>query len=81
MARGWESKSIEDQQAQAWEKSSPSRPRMTPEQAARRRAKEGLLLSRQRVLHQLERVTDIRARTMLDQALAELNEHLAKLVD
>lgn len=81
MARGWESKSIEDQQAQASEKSSTSLPRMTPEQAARRRAKEGLLLSRQRVLQQLERVTDIRARTMLDQALAELNEQLAKLVD
>jgi hypothetical protein len=81
MARGWESKSIEDQQAQAFEKSSTLLPRMTPEQAARRRAKQGLLLSRQRVLQQLERVTDIRARTMLDQALTELNENLAKLVD
>ena len=81
MARGWESKSIEDQQAEAFEKSSTSLPRMTPEQAARQRAKQGLLLSRQRVLQQLERVTDMRARTMLDQALAELNEQLAKLVD
>jgi hypothetical protein len=81
MARGWESKSIEDQQAQAAEKSTASLPRMTPEQAARRRAIEGLLLSRQRVLQQLERVTDIRARTMLDQALAELNEKLARLID
>ena len=81
MARGWESKSIEDQQAQAFEKSAASSPRMTTEQAARRRAQQGLLLSRQRVVQQLERVTDIRACTMLDQALAELNEQLAKLVD
>jgi hypothetical protein len=79
MARGWESKSIEDQQAQAAEKTSNPRPLMTPEQASRQRQREGLLLSRQRVLQQLESTTDSRKLDMWRRALAALNEQLAKL--
>ena len=40
MARGWESKSVEAQQAEASEKSSTPRSRLSPEQAANRRHRE-----------------------------------------
>jgi hypothetical protein len=79
MARGWESKSVEDQQAQASEKSTPHRPTLTPEQASRQREKDGLVLSRQRVLQQLEATTDIRKRGLWEQALAALNQKITKL--
>ena len=79
MARGWESKSVEDQQAQASEKSTSHQPTLTPEQALRQREKEGLMLSRQRVLQQLEATTETRKRALWQQALAALNEQIAKL--
>lgn len=78
MARGWESKSVEEQQSEAAQISSTPRARMTLEEAARRRQKEGLLLSRQRVLQQLESSQDARHRKLLDEALAALNEKLAE---
>lgn len=76
MARGWESKSVEAQQAEAGEKSAKTGAKLTPEQAAAAREKAGLLLSRQRVRHQLEASRDPRHRQMLEQALAELDEKL-----
>ena len=42
MARGWESKSVEAQQDEARDKSSQSRPAMSPEEAARWREEESL---------------------------------------
>jgi hypothetical protein len=79
MARGWESKSVEAQQAQAAEDTTPSRPHLTAKQAAQLRAKEGLLLSRQRILHELRATHHPRHRQMLEQALSELDIRLAKL--
>jgi hypothetical protein len=76
MARGWESKSVEAQQAEVGEKSAKTGARLTPEQAANAREKAGLLLSRQRVVQQLEASRDPRHRQMLEQALAELDEKL-----
>lgn len=81
MARGWESKSIEDQQAQAAEKTSNPKPHLTPAQAARQRQKDGLLLSRKRVLQQIETSADGRRRDMLQEALSALNQQLADLTD
>jgi hypothetical protein len=81
MARGWESKSIEDQQAQAAEKSSNPGPHFTPEQASRQRHRDGLLLSRQRMVQQLASTTDARKRDVWQQALKSLNEQLAKLAE
>jgi hypothetical protein len=72
MARGWESKSVEAQQADAAEKPGPHRAAMTPEQAALQRQLESLRLSRQNLLQQLERVHDPRHRRILEEALAEL---------
>lgn len=79
MARGWESKSVEEQQAQAAEGGSrPMRP-LTPEEIAHKREREGLLLSRTRVLQQLQAAHHPSHRKMLEDALAELESRLARL--
>lgn len=78
MARGWESKSVEAQQAEAGEKSAKPRPPMSAEEAARFREKESLRLSRQRVLQQLDASTNPRHRKMLQDSLADLDQKLSK---
>lgn len=79
MARGWESKSVEEQQAQAAAgQSRPARP-LSPDQIAHRREREGLLLSRTRVLQQLQAAHNPSHRKMLQDALAELESRLARL--
>jgi dephospho-CoA kinase len=79
MARGWESKSVEAQQADAAEKPAQPRSPLSPEQAARQRELENLRLSRQNVLQQLERIHDPRHRRMLEDALAELQRRMKSL--
>jgi hypothetical protein len=79
VARGWESKSVEAQQAEAGEKSDASRPKITLEEAARQRSREGLLLARKRALQQLEASQDPRRRQMMQQALDELDKQLSQL--
>ena len=79
MARGWESKSVEAQQSEANEKPAQSRPRLTPEDAARARERETLRLSRQRVLQQLERAENPRHRLLLQNELADLDQKLASM--
>src|SRR5271169_6013556 len=54
VARGWESKSVEAQQAEASDKSVRRGPAMSADEAARWRGKENLRLARQRVLQQLD---------------------------
>ena len=76
MARGWESKSVEAQQAETADKRKESRTRLTAEQAAQVRRREGLQLSRKRVLQQLEAAADPRRREMLTAALAELDKQI-----
>lgn len=78
MARGWESKSVEAQQAEASEKSTPGGVKLTPEAAARAREKENLRLARKRVLQQLEQAQNERHRKLLEQTLADLEEKLSK---
>jgi hypothetical protein len=78
MARGWESKSVEAQQADAADSNEPKQ-RLTAEQAARLRQLEGVQLSRKRVLQQLETTRDPRLREMLAAALAELDKKILRL--
>ena len=78
MARGWESKSVEAQQAEVLDASGPVRSRLTPEEAARARQQETLRLSRQRVLQQMERVTDPRHRRILQHELSALEDKLGQ---
>jgi hypothetical protein len=79
MARGWESKSVEEQQQLAVTPSSSSKAVLTPEQVAMAKAREELELARKRVCHQLEAVQNVRHREMLERALLDLDERLAKL--
>jgi hypothetical protein len=79
VARGWESKSVEAQQAEATDKSANRNPPMSPEAAARWREKESLRLSRQRVLQQLEASQNPRHRKQLEDSLAALDEKLNSL--
>lgn len=78
MARGWESKSVEAQQAEASEKPSEFRQAMSADEAARWREKENLRLSRQSVLHELEVSQSPRHRKQLEDALTDLDEKLRK---
>jgi hypothetical protein len=78
MARGWESKSVEDQQAEATQKSAKPGRKLTAAEAAREREKEGLRLSRSRILQQLASSQNPRHRKVLEDALAELDEKLSQ---
>jgi len=77
MARGWESKSVEQQQAERSEHKSGLSQLVSPDEQQRNRKREGLLLSRQRLGQQRQAATKPRHRQMLDQAIAELDLQLA----
>jgi hypothetical protein len=78
MARGWESKSVEEQQAAATTQTE-SKQRLTPEQAARKQQRDAIELSRRSVLQQLHSAQNPRHRQMLESALAELDSKLERL--
>jgi hypothetical protein len=79
MARGWESKSVEEQQAAAAVRPELRQP-LTAEQRAIRQQLETLQLSRKRIVHQLEAAQNPRHRQVLENALADLDSRLARLV-
>ncbi len=76
MARGWESKSVEAQQAEASDATSKPRLKLTPEAAARVRERERLRLSRQSVFQQLQQTQNPRHRELLENTLADLDRKL-----
>ena len=78
MACGWESKSVEQQQEEAAAEKKRPAP-LTAEQAVTAKRRQGLLLSRQRVLQQLEAASNPRHRQMLEAALADLDAQLKDL--
>ena len=77
MARGWESKSVEEQQSEAKQESAPS-PQLSREQIEGRRKRDGLLLSRKRVQAQLASTDNPLHRQMLEQALTDLDRQIAQ---
>ena len=77
MARGWESKSVEQQLEERLEQRSAARPVVSAEQQERNRKREGLVLSRRRLGQQLDAATNPRHRQMLQEALAEVDRQLA----
>ena len=79
VARGWESKSVEAQQAEASDKSVHRGPKMSVEEAARWREKESLRLARQTVLQQMAASQNPRHRKLLEDSLADLDDQLKKL--
>jgi hypothetical protein len=78
MARGWESKSVEQQQA-GDVFPDPDKQLLSPDQIAKHRRRKGLQLSRQNVLQRLHATGDPRQRRMLEQALADLDCQIAQL--
>jgi hypothetical protein len=79
MARGWESKSVEQQQADRSEQPNPARPAISPKQQERNRKRQGLLLSRSRLLQQLHSASHPRHRQMIERSIAALDAELARL--
>ena len=77
MARGWESKSVEQQQEEMSEQRKTARPPISPDEQQRNRKREGLLLSRERITQQLHASSNPRHRQMLEQAIAELDRQLS----
>jgi hypothetical protein len=82
MARGWESKSVEEQidmaEPRRRKRSVPVKPQaVDPLNLIRKR--ESLLLSRTRVVQELNTAQNPRYRELLGKALADLDGHLAKL--
>ncbi len=80
MARGWESKAVEAQ----IESAESRRPRASanaidPVIAERIRQREGLEMSRTRVMHDLDTANNPRYREILQAALKHLDDKLAEL--
>jgi len=77
MARGWESKSVEQQQEEMSERQKTDGAPISPDEQQRNRKREGLLLSRKRLTQQLQAAYNPRHRQMLQQAIAELDRQLS----
>jgi len=77
MARGWESKSVEQQQEEASTQRTHRAP-LTPEQIDQENRRRGLLMSRERIVQQLQSASNPNHRQMLEAALAELDKQLSQ---
>ncbi len=78
MARGFESKLVEEQQAEAKREPNAGQ-KLTSEQSERQRKRDGLLLSRKNVQQRLESASNATHRQMLEGALADLDRQIAEL--
>lgn len=80
MARGWESKAVEDQQQLAQEREQQrTRVKLSEEQMVIERRRDSFLLQRTRVIRELEGTVSGRYRETLVQALAHLEAELTGL--
>jgi hypothetical protein len=83
MSKGWESKSVEEQQAEqqahrlAQAAAKPAAEDARAEEAERKRKRQSLELQRERILS--ERTSSPHRRTALTNALADIEEKLAEL--
>ena len=80
MARGWESKAVDDQIA-AVEAAREERQKaeLSGEQQSRAAARETLMLNRSRTLQSLQTACDRRHRALLEDTLAHLDRELKSL--
>jgi hypothetical protein len=79
MARGWESKSIESQIEAAEARRAPKKPKVSAEELAKRSQQNSLLLSRTRILREIEAARHPRHRATLEASLKFLDEKLKEL--
>ena len=81
MARGWESKSVEDQMEEARRSQGAYEGRaQTPEESARARKVESLKLERSRLTEQLKRARSEAHQRMIRQSLEAIEEEIATLI-
>ena len=82
MARGWESKSVEDQIGAA-EAANEARnkPHLSAHERKQKEHRESLLLSRAQIVSRLKVVTNARYRAQLESALKELDKQLESLTN
>src|SRR5438270_4382257 len=78
MARGWESKSVEEQQSQAASMPSDRNNGKSQGEQASARNREALQLARARIQQQLEAATNERYAEQLRQAMAAIDKQLAQ---
>jgi len=77
MARGWESKSVEDQMSSAEaNRDAQIKPHLSADERGLRERRQSLLLSRSQVLSRLKVATNSRYRAQLESALAHLDASL-----
>ena len=80
MARGWESKSVEDQISERQSETQTSAKKKPTRQEIEKKSKrEGILLARSRAATALESTRDDRYRALLQRTLDHLDEELSKL--
>ena len=80
MARGWESKSVEEQIGEAEARQEARRKRrLTPFETDQLKRKEALMLERARIVREMERAYMRRHLVMLERGLAHIDSELAKL--
>ncbi len=77
MARGWESKSVEDQIGAAEAaKEAQAKPQLSPEEREKRSRRESLLLSRAQIVGRIKETKNARYRAQLEKTLKHLDEEL-----
>jgi len=80
MARGWESKSVEDQIGNAEaERDAHATPRLSTQDRERQTRKQSLRLSRSRIVSLMETTRSERYRTQLERTLEHLDAQLREL--
>ncbi len=80
MARGWESKSVEDQIAASEDRKAAAAKKVrTADEVALESRKQGLLLSRTKIMHDIENARDERHRASLQQALDYIDAQINTL--
>ena len=78
MARGWESKSVDDQIHSAETRQQAIGRELTPDEREAASKRMTLTLSRTRILQDLQVACDPRHRAMLERALADVEEQLRR---
>jgi len=77
MARGWESKSVEDQMGAAQaEREARTKPQVPPQEREQNERRQSLLLSRSQILSRLKVAQNARYRAQLELALKHLEAQL-----
>ena len=77
MARGWESKSIEQQQSESAEPARPAGSILSLPQQKLNRRRESLLLARKHLENELPSTSHPERRRMLERSIAEIDKQLS----